>query len=128
MLCHLAVLSGFVFPLGGVLGPLLVWQLRKRELPEIEPHGKASLNFQLTVMLASAVLSVLWVLGFVTSMLFGGMHGSPFGFFPLMLGSVAGGAVLGLIHVAAWILAVIAAVKANSGEDFRYPFSIQFLK
>jgi hypothetical protein len=128
MFCHLAVLGGFVFPFGSVLGPLLVWQLRKRELPEIEPHGKASLNFQLTVMVASAVLGVLWGIGLVTAMLFGGLYGSPFGSFPFMLGGIASGGLFAAMHLASWVLAVIAGIKANNGEEFRYPLSIQFLK
>src|ERR1035438_10194159 len=52
MLCHLSALAGYIIPFGNVLGPLLVWQIKKNEFPSVEAHGKAALNFQLTVLIA----------------------------------------------------------------------------
>src|SRR5512135_1863652 len=55
MLCHLSALAGYIIPFGNVLGPLLIWQIKKNEFPSVEEHGKAALNFQLTVLIALLV-------------------------------------------------------------------------
>ena len=52
MLCHLSALAGFIIPFGNILGPLLVWQIKKNEIPSTNVHGKAALNFQITVVIA----------------------------------------------------------------------------
>ena len=41
MLCHLSALACFVFPFGNLLGPLLVWQIKKNEFPSVDIHGKS---------------------------------------------------------------------------------------
>ena len=127
MLCHLAVFAGLTFPFGGVLGPLLVWQLRKRELPQLEPHGRAAVNFQLTMMLLSFIVGAIWLAVFAASLVFTSFH-KPSSFTPFMLGWLAFPALLGVIHLCSWIFAVIAGVKANNDEPYAYPFAIRFFK
>ena len=104
----LAVLIGV--PFGNVLGPLLVWQLKKNEFPSVEIHGKAALNFQLTVLIAAAVV---FAAGFILSLIFIGIF-----LFPVAI-------LIGLCGV---VFAIIAGVKANDGEEYRYPYSIEFVK
>ena len=55
MWCHLSALSGLMVPLGNLLGPLLVWQIKKHEFPGVEAHGKVALNWQLTVFIATVI-------------------------------------------------------------------------
>ena len=55
MWCHLSALAGLFVPCGNVIGPLLIWQMKKAEFPSVEIHGKAALNFQLTVLIALVV-------------------------------------------------------------------------
>lgn len=59
MLCHLSALAGLFLPVGNILGPLLVWQIKKNEMPAVEPHGKDSLNFQLTVLIITLIAAAL---------------------------------------------------------------------
>jgi uncharacterized Tic20 family protein len=110
MLCHLSALAGFVFPFGNILGPLLVWQIKKNEFPSVNAHGKAALNFQITLtivvfvgMFAAAILSFIHI-GFLL--------------FPLVM----------LLGLAGLILAIIAGIKANNGEDYKYPYSFELVK
>ena len=128
MLCHLSALAGLIFPLGAVLGPLIIWLVKKNELPEIDSHGKASLNFQLTVFLAYIVLMIIMM------MMWGGLGllgiamfwRSPFAF---LFGWGFGlGTLIGLLSLAALVLAVVAGIKANNGEKFKYPVAIPFVK
>lgn len=111
MFCHLSALTGYIgVPFGNLLGPLLVWQIQKHEIPSVEIHGKAALNFQLTVIIAvlvgsaSAYLLSFFCIGFLLV------------------------PVIGVIVLCGLIFPIIAGVKANDGRDFKYPCSIEFFK
>ena len=67
MLCHFAAFLGLVFPFGSLLGPLIVWQIKKDMDPLIDDQGKEALNFQITVAIAWLVCMVLGfvVIGFL---------------------------------------------------------------
>jgi len=110
MLCHLSALAGFLIPFGNILGPLLVWQIKKNEIPSVELHGKAALNFQITVTIAACVGGVL---ALVLSFFCVGWL-----LFPLVI----------LIGLAGLIFGVIAGLKANNGEPYTYPYSFEFVK
>jgi uncharacterized Tic20 family protein len=110
MLCHLSALAGFVVPFGHILGPLLVWQIKKNEFPSVDVHGKASLNFQITVTIA------IFVGGFAAAIL--SFIGIGLLLFPLVM----------LLGLAGLILAIIAGIKANNGEDYKYPYSLELVK
>lgn len=50
MICHLAALAGFVgIPLRNVLGPLIVWLIKREEFPLVADQGKESLITTATV-------------------------------------------------------------------------------
>lgn len=103
MLCHLLALTGFVIPFGNVLGPLIIWLVKREEMPFVDDQGKESLNFQITVTIAvlvSTALTCLFV-GFI---------------------------LLPIVVVAALVFVIIAGVKANQGELYRYPVNIRFIK
>jgi uncharacterized protein len=110
MLCHLSALAGFIIPFGNILGPLLVWQIKKNEIPSTNVHGKAALNFQITVVIALLVGAALAV---VLSFFCVGFLLIP---------------VVMLIGLAGLIFAIIAGIKANNGEDYKYPFSLELVK
>lgn len=67
MLCHLSAFAGAVFPVfGNILGPLVVWLLRRKDSPFIDFHGRQSVNFQISLtiyLIVSAVLIVVkeWI-------------------------------------------------------------------
>jgi len=104
MLCHLAALAGYVIPFAGnVIGPLVVWLLKREEHAFINDQGKEAVNFQITMTIAyvaSAVL-VLVVIGIV---------------------------LLPLVALFSLIMMIVAAVKTSSGVQYRYPLCIRFLK
>ena len=103
MFCHFAAFLGLVFPFGNLLGPLIVWQIKRESDPFIDSQGKEALNFQITISLALLVSLFLCLL-------------------------VIGFLLLGLVSAAALVLTVIAGVKANEGRDYRYPFTWRPLK
>ena len=107
MWCHLSVLGGLVVPFGNIIGPLLIWQIKKAEVPSVEAHGKAALNFQITVLIA--VIAGL-ILAFALSFLCVGWL-----LFPVVM----------LIGLAGFIFPIIAGIKANDGKEYQYPWSLK---
>ncbi len=104
MLCHVAAFAGFIIPVAGnIIGPLVVYLLKKDEYDFVDDQGKESLNFQITVTILIAVSALLVIIGI-------------------------GLLLMGLIGIGTFVFTIIAAVKANDGEFYRYPWSIRFLK
>lgn len=111
VLCHLSALAGFIIPAAGhLVGPLIVWLLKRDDSREIDEHGKESLNFQISMFIYTAALGVIcFILMFVL-----------IGFLLLPLFAV--------LYVADIVLVIIASMKANDGTLYRYPFTIRLLK
>ncbi len=103
MLAHLSGLIGFIIPFGNLIGPLIVWQVKKDQIPFVDDQGKESLNFQITVSLAALLCMVLML---------------------VLIGFV----LLPLLGLLALVLMVIAGIKANGGERYRYPFVLRLVK
>lgn len=103
MLCHLSALLGFVFPFGHLLGPLVLWQLKKEDDPFIDAHGREALNFQITVSLWLAVSFVLIIV-------------------------LIGFAMIAFFTAVGAALAIVAAIKANQGRAYRYPLTLRLVK
>ena len=103
MLAHLSALTGIFTLIGSVVGPLVVWQIQKDKSAYVDYHGKEAVNFQITMAIAFAVSFLLMIvlIGFVLIWILG----------------------------AVWLVfTIIAAVKANNGEYYRYPLTIRFIK
>ena len=110
MLAHLSALGGLLMPGGNVLGPLIVWLLKKEESSAIDEHGKESLNFQISMFIYIAGLSVLcFILMFII-----------IGF--LLIPVIA---ILCVLDIA---LVIIASIKANEGQFYRYPLTLRLVK
>lgn len=103
MLTHLAAFAAFLMPFGNVIGPLVVWQLKKELSPFVDQQGKEAINFQITVILAVAVCLILFF-------------------------AVVGVLLVPLLGLAWFVLNIIAAIKTNDGVAYRYPLTIRFLK
>src|SRR6185436_1927389 len=125
MLCHLAALAGLFFRLGNIIGPLLAWQIKKNELPEIDPYGKEAVNFQITITIINIIADIV-LIGFIGATWgFRGYWGSPL---IALSGGFGLGSIIFFINLVAWILAVVAGLKANNGEFYKYPFAIRFIR
>ncbi|MFA5677075.1 MAG: DUF4870 domain-containing protein [Pseudomonas sp.] len=104
MIAHLAGFLGYFLPvIGCLIGPLIVWQLKKDSHPYVDEQGKEALNFQITVLIAAFISFLLMVV-------------------------VIGFVLIGIVAVGAIVLMIIAAVKANEGVPYRYPFCLRLIK
>ena len=104
-LCHLAALLGLLVPFGSILGPWLVWSMKKDFSRFVDRHGKAVIAFQSRIFMAT--LSA-WLLALVFAL-----------FAPrlIILPMVAGV----LLPMYALLMALLGASAAHAGERFRYP-------
>jgi len=103
MFCHLSAFAGFFFPFGSIIGPLICWLSKKDESIWVDENGKASLNFQLSILLYIILCIPLFFL-------------------------IVGIPIAGMLIVLKVICIIIASVKASKGEEFRYPISIPFIQ
>ena len=104
MFIHLAALLVVTgIPFANLIGPLVLWLIKKDQSPTIDAHGKEVVNFQITTSLA---LVVAFILAF------------------LFIGFL----LLPLVGVAIIVFAIIGGMKANQGVLYRYPFSLKLIK
>jgi uncharacterized Tic20 family protein len=111
MFCHLSALAGGLvgaltgipLPFGNVVGPLIIWLMKKDTMPMVNEHGKEVLNFQITVSIAVTACLITFFL-----------------ILPIFLAIV--------IAIAALVLTIIGTIKASNGELYRYPFTWRVIK
>ncbi|GGP51443.1 DUF4870 domain-containing protein [Shewanella saliphila] len=103
LLIHATSFAGYIFPLGSVLGPLIVWLMKRDEYEFANQCGKNCLNFKLSLMIYAMISAVLILVGVGVLLL----------------------AALALLDI---ICTIIAIVKASDGIAYQYPLSIKFLK
>ena len=104
VLCHASALLGIFFHfLGHILGPLIVWLMKRGDSSEIDAHGKESLNFQISMLIYDAIAAILCII-------FIGI--------PILI-------VLWILNT---VLVIIASVRAGEGKFYRYPITIRLIK
>lgn len=104
MLCHLTSLSMYIgIPLGNIVGPLIIWLLKKEEFPFVDEQGKESLNFQISLMIYGIISGILCfiVIGFL---------------------------LLGALVIFDIVMVILASIKTSEGKSFQYPLTIRMIK
>ncbi len=102
MLSHLSALAGYFIPLGNIIGPLVIWLLKKDQSELVDANGKESLNFQISITIYAIVATILVfvIIGI-----------------PLLIALV-------IFDV---IMIIVASVKANERNVYHYPLSIRLV-
>lgn len=103
MFAHLSALAGCIIPFGSIIGPLVIWQIKKNEMPFVDDQGKEALNFQITAAIAAlvSVALIIVLIGF------------------LLIWAVA---------IADLVFIILAAIAANNGTAYRYPVALRLIK
>jgi uncharacterized Tic20 family protein len=118
---HLAALTGHLIPFGSLVGPLVIWLLKRDESPFVNEQGKEAVNFQLSTI----VYGILYIAVTIAVVINAGVHATNVAAFPVSLYWVV---VVGLLLWLIWTISVIVgAVMAAGGKPFRYPLSIRFI-
>lgn len=102
LLAHLSALSGFIVPFGSVLGPLIVWQVKKNEMAFVDDQGKEALNFQITLLLEMLVAGLLCF---------------------VLIGLL----LLPAVMLYGLVMTIIGGVQANNGVRYRYPLTLRLI-
>ncbi len=101
MFIHLSQFCGYIIPFAGLIAPIVLWQIKKRESNILDLHGRIVVNWIITAFLLAVLFGLLSII----------LIGIPF----LIL--------LGLVGI---IFPIVGGIKANSGEIWEYPCSIEF--
>jgi hypothetical protein len=102
MLCHLSAFAGYLVPFGNIIGPLVIWLIKKDQYAFVDDQGKEALNFQISITIWAAVAVVLCFV-------------------------IIGIPLLIAVLIFSVVMTIIAAVKANGGEYYRYPLTIRLV-
>lgn len=100
-LLHLSMLAGLIIPLGGLIVPVVIYILKKDELPGLEPHWNAVINWIISALIYFVICFILFIV-------------------------VIGIFLMWALALVCLIYPIIGAIKANDGEVWPYPGSIQF--
>ena len=103
MLAHLASLAKYTaIPLANILGPLVVWLIKKDEMPFVDDQGKEAINFQISVTIYGLISGALVCVGI---------------------------GLIGVIAVLIYdmVFTILAAVSAANGKAYRYPLTLRLV-
>ena len=104
MLCHLLGLCAFIgIPFGNIIGPLVVWLIKGKEFEFVNEQGKEALNFQISMTVYGFIAGIL-ILVFI------------------------GWILLFALAIADIVFIIIASIKVNNGESYRYPYIFRLIK
>ncbi len=103
LVCVLLQFLGVVVPFGSLIGPLVLWLVKKDSSHFLDEIGKETVNFQIALIIAGFICFILCFIfiGFL---------------------------LLPIVGIYALVTIIIAAIKANEGIVYRYPVSIRFIK
>ena len=103
MFIHFSILAGFIIPFAGLILPIVLWQMKKKEFPIVDQHGKVVVNWLISSFIYGIICAILTILVI-----------GAFGFIALAIATI--------------VFAIMGGIKANDGEVWQYPLSIKFLK
>ena len=102
LLSHLSGFAGFIFPFGNILGPLLVYLLKKDQSTAVAEHAREALNFQISITIYYIIAGILIFV-------------------------IVGGFIIAILVVLQIVLMIKAALEADKGGFYKYPFTFRFL-
>lgn len=103
VLLHLSQYLGFCIPLAGWIVPILIWQLKKEEMPILDAHGKAVANW----LISSFIYCVIFL---------------------VMIFIIVGIPLLVILGLLCLLFPLIGAINAGNDEVWDYPMAIKFFK
>ena len=124
MLMHLSQFASSVFPLAGIIMPILMWQQFKKQSTIVDENGKQLVNFMLTSVITGIVSAI--VIAVIALSLFANTRAEQTGF-TLLWAIVILFLVIGL-GIAYVIFIIRAAIQSYNGNIGTYPLTIKFIR
>ncbi|MGY6553545.1 MAG: DUF4870 domain-containing protein [Wenzhouxiangella sp.] len=103
LILHLSVLSGLIVPMAGLIVPVVIFLLKKDQLPGLVPHAYVIFNWMISALIYAVISIVLIIIGI-------------------------GVLLLIAVGILSLVFPIIGAIKASEGEVWPYPLSIRFFK
>lgn len=102
ILVHAAAFAGLLVPFGNILGPLVLWAIKRDDSEFVDANGKQAVNFQITwtVLVIVAALTVVIGIGVV---------------------------ILPLVAIVWLVLVVLAIVRTSENQVYEYPLTLEVL-
>ena len=135
-LTHLSSFFSFVFPLGSILGPLIMWSVNKERSTYVDENGVEAVNFNISYVLYMFILGMI-MFPFAFGSFFRYLrHVDDFDNFDFhfnfgfdnLFGILSLGSIIAVLGFVKFVLVIVAAVKASRGETYQYPLTIKFIK
>jgi uncharacterized Tic20 family protein len=132
-LIHISAFTSFLFSFGDIIVPLILWQTLKNRNAFLDNQGKEAVNFNISynlyIIIATAIFIPFSLNNFFNFRFSNNWNNFNFHFDSDNLFSVLS---LGVVASALWILKfvliIVASIKAKDGENYKYPFTIKFIK
>lgn len=143
---HASTFSRFFFPFGNILLPLVLWLANRNDYAFVDHNGKQALNFQISLLLYSLIFGAIsipfffgWIPGLLDHGFFEWGHREPFDGLNLFVdwddfpfSRLWPLGLAGLIPAALFVINVVytilATLRTNEGQVFKYPITINFIK
>ena len=144
---HASMFSKYFIPFGNFILPLILWTANKKEHAFVDYNGKQALNFQISMLLYSIVAGLVTIpffIGFWPDLFdwnFFGFHGlsdlnnlnihidsDDFRLGRLIWPVGISGFFQVALAVVNIVFTILATIRTNEGEYFKYPFTIKFIK
>ncbi len=133
-LIHICAFAGLLFPFGNIITPLIAWQTLKDRSSFLDEQGKEAVNFNISYTLYIFLLTLTFIPFAIGSIFrnhnnFRGNNHFNFDFdFDNIFGFIGLGSITGIVYLIGIALVIIASIKAREGENYKYPFTIKFIK
>lgn len=100
-----------------ILGPIIIWLLKREESEYIDYHGKEGLNFVISYTAYFAVLSIFFILSSFFSIV------PLIGWIPMFFIGI----IFPVVAVVFVVFVIVAAIKAYNNELYKIPFIFRFI-
>jgi len=133
-LMHLSAFLSFVFPLGSIIGPVIMWTVQKDKSEYLDENGREAINFNLSYTLYVFILGMAmfpFAIGSIFSIF---RHVDNFNQFTnhysfgSLFGFLSVGSIIAMFIFVRFLLTIVAAIKSSRGEVYHYPLTIKFVK
>ncbi|AXG70419.1 hypothetical protein KORDIASMS9_02659 [Kordia sp. SMS9] len=138
---HVASFSKYFFPFGNFILPIIFWTMYKKDSSYIDHHGKEVINFQLSLLCYKIAATMLCIPFFIAVGIHNVSTWDIFWFHDISINveegiRIFGISLVGIISGLGALLffafnityTIVAAMKANEGERYRYPLTYRFIK
>ena len=135
-LIHICGFGGFLYPFGSIITPLIAWQTLKNRSTFLDEQGKEAVNFNISFSLYKFLIGIVFLPFAFGTFLNNINHSGNFEWFSFdfdldsfsFINFFGFGSLLGILILIRIILTINAAVKSKEGENYKYPFTIKFIK